>query len=176
MHDTENKSWWVKEWRSAEEEFVGLAQKSNLNIQINPAKEIDVYAPDLLIDNKLLGDLKCQRAPFFSSGRYGMNPQTCVTFNRKDYERYSRLYRDIIIIFWVKWETLSYKLGGRIIEVNPLEGFWWARFEKLSKLIEDAPLHAYKRRINDKSGNAKDSFLIDLNDLKSLPLDISSLL
>ncbi|MDO4705225.1 MAG: hypothetical protein Q4A98_03305 [Comamonadaceae bacterium] len=71
-----------------------------MEARINPAKNMDKTAPDLIIDGAI-SDLKTQNTPFFTASRYGLDPRFAVTFNRKDYERYKRIYPSIVIYFWI---------------------------------------------------------------------------
>jgi hypothetical protein len=50
MHNTEDKQWWVIEYRKNEDDFVNLvAPKLGLKAEINPEKEKNPFAPDLLV-------------------------------------------------------------------------------------------------------------------------------
>ena len=92
-------------------------------------------------------------------------PCFCVTFNRKDFERYASMYPDIIVFFWVDWKQLSYKE----FSTNHLAGVFKVDFSKLREMVEaGSPEHAYLRRINDKAGNAKTSFLFDVRKMSNL--------
>ena len=81
-HNTEDKSWWCQHGAQLEHAFVEICHsKLNLDAAINPDKETNPYAPDLIVGG-MLSDLKVQNTPFFVSRRYGMDPRRCVTFNR----------------------------------------------------------------------------------------------
>jgi hypothetical protein len=135
-----------------------------LEISINPQKQLDKTAPDLVFEG-CLADLKTQNTPFFTSSRYGIDPRFCVTFNRKDFERYASMYPEINIFFWVDWKQLSYKE----FSTTHLAGVFKVGFSKLREMVEaGAPEHAYLRRINDKAGNAKTSFLFDVRKMSNL--------
>jgi len=171
MHDTEDKHWWVIEWAKKEQLFVGqVCPALGLLATINPAKQHDRYAPDILVDGKM-ADLKCQQTPFFKARvLYNLDPQYVVTFNRKDYLRYQRLYPGISIYFWLDWQLREMLIGRSTFVVQPLAGVWRVPFAQLATLIEtsNVPLHAYQRRHDDLQGNAKASYLVDVRALECL--------
>ena len=92
--------------------------------------------------------------------RYDCDPMETVSFNKKDYDRYKELYPDIFVIFWVNWGKQS-RYG---VDVERKNGVWIFSLDELGKQIKNAPLHAYQKRIKDKKGNAKNSYLIKLLD------------
>ena len=164
-HDTEDKSWWLQHGENLEFDFVTKCQNLlGLEISINPQKKIDKTAPDLVFEG-CLADLKTQNTPFFTASRYGIDPRFCVTFNRKDYERYASKYPEINVFFWVDWKQLSYKE----FSTTHLAGVYKVSFSELSEMVEaGAPEHTYLRRINDQAGNAKTSFLLDVRKMSNL--------
>jgi len=101
---------------------------------------------------------------------YNLDPQYVVTFNRKDYLRYQRLYPSIMIYFWLDWHVREMVIGRSIFAIAPLAGVWRAPFAQLAGLIEhsNTPLHAYQRRQGDTQGNAKESYLVDVRALQCL--------
>lgn len=160
MHDTEDKNWWCLHGANLEKKFVDFGRnRLGLNVKLNPEKETNPYVPDLLYNEKL-ADLKTQNTPFFTAKRYGFDPRYTVTFNRKDYERYKRLYPELIILFWVSWEQTQWK----DMKVDYFGGVFGVRFSNLADQIETSkvPEHSYIHRKMDKGGNAKSSFLLDL--------------
>lgn len=164
-HNTEDKGWWCQHGVQLELAFVGICESElGLDARINPAKESDPYAPDLVVNGRL-ADLKVQNTPFFVSRRYGLDPRRSVTFNRKDYERYGSRYPGIDIYFWVDWIQTESKFG----RVDYLAGIYRLPFADVARLIEDgAPEHGYIHRRNDTQGNAKSSFLLNLDDFQTL--------
>ena len=164
-HDTEDKSWWLQHGERLELDFVVKSQKLlGLDVSINPQKSVDRTAPDLMFEGRL-ADLKTQNTPFFSSSRYGIDPRYCVTFNRKDFERYATSYPEIVVFFWVDWKQLSY----REYSISHLAGVYKVEFTQLREMVASgAPEHVYQRRIHDKAGNAKSSFLFDIRKMTSL--------
>lgn len=141
-----------------EDAFVTMCQQRKLNAKINPEKEFNKTKPDLLMFDKV-SDLKTQTLPFFKSDRYGVSPEDSITFNRKDYERYKRLYPKIDIYVWRGWEEQE----AYGVKVKKVIDVLWLPFKKIAKLIEDgAKEHFYQQRINDRF-NAKSSFILNRN-------------
>lgn len=174
MWDTEDKSWWCQDGVLREEDFVArIAPKLGLEAQINPAKDQDKFAPDLIVNGRL-ADLKCQTTPFFTARKAfrseahssGIDPQFTVTFNRKDYARYTELYPDLDIYFWVEWSAET-RYGVTIL---PMIGVYKVRFAEIARAIEseDVHLHDYLRRKNDTAGNARNSYGFDVRTFECL--------
>ena len=165
MINTEDKLAWCEEGACIEELFVFLFGHT-LNLKINQAKTDDKYAPDLMHRKSgVVCELKSRRTPFFTAFmKYKLPIQHAVTINRKDIVRYQELYPGLPIYFWVRWDQLKYDN----IEVEPMHGVWGIRLEKLVELCTDDVLHEYGRRINDTSGNAKDSYVVSLQEMKQL--------
>src|SRR3954454_23053909 len=92
-HSPQDKGFWVDAGRDKERDFVErVLPRLGFSGAINPAKESDIYAPDLLVEGQL-ADLKAQRMPFFKARElYEVDPQFAVTFNEKDYLRYRDRY------------------------------------------------------------------------------------
>lgn len=170
MHDTEDKSWWVNEGEKFEGVFVGIiAPTLKIDAVINPEKENNPYAPDLIVEG-LLSDLKYQSTPFFMAhSRYGIPNQYAVTFNRKDFVRYGENYPDIRLYYWIDWKELQKEIGGIVYEVEPMQGIFQADFQYLKSEIETgkAPLHTYQRRVED-TWNGRDSYVFDVRKFKIL--------
>lgn len=167
MHDTEDKKWWVEKGLEWEIDFVDkIASVVGLKARMNPNKKIDPYLPDLLIDEDYkLADLKKQTTPFFKSEEKwpGYDPKYTVTFNVKDYLRYTEKYPNIYVIFYVHWEELEKTISGIRYSIEPLIGVWRCTLKDIEYFVkEGAPVHHYLHRKNDRLGNAKDSYLIDL--------------
>jgi hypothetical protein len=176
MHSTEDKRWWVDTWRREEDAFVEhVCPMLGLQGTINPEKDTNPYAPDLVVEGRL-ADLKCQRTPFFkASSLFGIDLQFAVTFNRKDFVRYTTQYPDLVIYFWVDWHQLSMVIGGASYAVEPMSGIWRVKFEALAQAINEraVQLHEYQRRRNDNSGNARDSYVFDLRKFECLRRNIA---
>jgi hypothetical protein len=161
--DLQDKSPWCEKGAGYEEVFV-QRYGERLGVTINPAKQTDKYAPDLLsVGGGRLGDLKTQNTPFFQAQtRYSIDPQYAVVFNQKDRERYRKHYPAIDIFFWVDWIAVRFLSGGKEIAVRPMSGVWSIPFEELDVLLETASLHNYQQRRDDRKGNAKSSYVISL--------------
>lgn len=164
-HDTEDRGWWYIHGEKLEASFVRLCrERIGINAHINPAKELDKTAPDLIVDG-VIADLKTQNTPFFTAGRYKLDPRFTVTFNRKDYERYKRLYPDVVIYFWLDWTQTTWRDN----RVAYLGGIYRLPFTEVASIIESpAPEHFYVNRQAPNDINAKSSFLIDIRRFERL--------
>jgi hypothetical protein len=168
----EEKPYWCARGEQDERDFVEfVASRHGLSAIINPAKRLDPYAPDLIVDGAL-ADLKAQRTPFFTAGCWdGFDPQFAVTLNAVDVERYSRLNSDLVLLFWVRWDRREYRLGSRTYRLQPMEGVWRTTVSDVTAWIESgaAPLHVYRRRLDDMRRNARASYVLDLGWMDHLP-------
>ena len=73
-----------------ENKFVDICKAHNIDAGINPEKETNPYAPDLIMNGKV-SDLKTQTLPFFKSKeKFNIPPEDAITLNRKDVERYKK--------------------------------------------------------------------------------------
>lgn len=164
-HDTEDRGWWYIHGERLEERFVSICRdRLKIDAMINPEKARDRTVPDLVVEGEL-ADLKTQNTPFFTAGRYRMDPRFAITFNRKDYERYKTLYPGIAIYFWLDWTQTSW----RDSRVQYLGGVFRLPFSEVAKLIEaGAPEHAYIHRQSPGDRNAKSSFLLDIRRFEKL--------
>ncbi|NII83166.1 hypothetical protein [Pedobacter sp. SG908] len=162
QHDLQDKGDWCGKGASFEEVFIG--RYPHLGLMINPEKQNNIYAPDLsYIENGTYADLKTQNTPFFlSQSRYEIDPQYAVTFNEKDFLRYRENYPGIDIYFWVDWQAIRF-VGAGDISVKPMVGVWRLKYADMIKAVASAPLHRYIQRVGDQKGNAKGSFVLDLN-------------
>ncbi|WP_422083410.1 hypothetical protein [Ulvibacterium sp.] len=160
--DLQAKSTWCKDGESIEEAFVSRYGRA-LDLQMNPDKKTDPYAPDLLEKGEFLADLKTQNTPFFKARKlYGIEPSYAIVFNRKDARRYHKVYPDIIIYFWVEWHSVKFVMGNFQQTVGYINGVWRIPFKNLVELLKVAPEHSYQQRKNDNKGNAKSSFVLDI--------------
>ncbi len=157
-HDTEDMAWWLTFGETLEVEFVKKCRETGLSVSLNPEKRFDKTAPDLVFNGKR-ADLKTQQMQFLSAANYGIDPSYYVTFNRKDFERCSTMFQDIILFFWVEWKQRAY----REYSIDRLAGVFLVELPRVSKMIADgASEHFYLRRRGDRQGNARSSFLLDL--------------
>jgi hypothetical protein len=163
LRDLQDKGPWCADGASSEQVFIQNYGKG-LGLIINPEKSFNKYAADLFnVNSKNVGDLKTQNTPFFQAlTLFSVNPQYAVTFNQKDFIRYSELYPGIEVYFWVVWTVIKFA-GNQTIEVAPMEGVWKITLDKIKILVKTAPLHFYQQRINDNNGNAKGSYVFDLS-------------
>lgn len=170
---TEDKQTWCDHGVKLENRFVAdiAPLLAGVSVKTNPEKETDKYAPDILMDGQL-ADLKTQNTPFFKAEIfYNIPPQWAVTFNGKDYKRYTELYPGIKILFWCQWKQVEYvdKSTGEILKVDAMNGVWETNMEQIQGFIDGgAPNHRYINRRNDTKGNAKDSYCFDLRKMKKL--------
>ena len=163
-YDLQAKKRWCKEGERIEEAFISKYGKK-LGLIINPEKETNRFAPDLLYNSGNLADLKTQNTPFFSTrSLYKIDPTYAVVFNRKDAVRYYKNYPNIIIYFWVEWYSVAYQKGDFYQEVEYINGVFKIPFRHLVEILKKAPLHKYQQRVNDKKGNAKSSYVLDIRD------------
>ena len=119
--DYADKEGWYKYGEHTEKYFAEVFCPSIgiYNIRINPEKEYNKYAPDLLIDDNL-ADLKGCYKPFFTTqSKFGMPPESSVSFDRVDYCRYMSYYSSIKTIFWLDWEAQC-KYGVDVKEVRAI--------------------------------------------------------
>ena len=169
MHDTEDKAWWCEKGADDEKRFVSdVAPLYGLYAEINPQKEFlkdGKYLPDLFV-NGVMSDLKHVTTPFYTARRYGLDPATTLTINKKDIDRYCANYPYIKIYFWVRW-LAGENFGVSVPEVN---GVWSTTIPRLLHYVvnNEVPIHHYKKRTDDISGNAKSSYLISFDKLKCI--------
>lgn len=159
---TEDKDAWCAEGEVYERAFVKLAPYIGVNAEINPAKETNDYAIDLIVDGRVT-DLKRQKTPFFKAkSKLNGDPQHTVTFNTIDYERYKEKLPhagSIDILFWVSWE----RENRYEVTVNEMDGIWRVSMPEIIHMVEQGGLepHEYKKRT--KHGrNATHSYGLDL--------------
>ncbi|WP_312422101.1 hypothetical protein [Anaerospora hongkongensis] len=173
MHNTEDKQWWIDNYGLPREEYFieNIAPSvEGVKVLLNPEKNVNPYAPDLITPEGKIADLKCQTTPFFKVKElFNLDPQFTVSFNKKDYERYSQNYPNIVVVFWVNWVETSYtqKGNGKIYTVKPMNGIWSCELNSINNWVKNSrvPLHKYYNRTDDKLGNAKDSYLLNLNEM-----------
>jgi len=167
MHDTEDKRWWTAAFGpNFEQRFcLFLDQRLGIPAKLNPEKATNPYVPDLIV-NGLLADLKAQMTPFMTARRYGCDPFATVTFNEKDYRRYTELYPALDLYWWINWKQPA----GWERKVPRLKGVWKVSMLLVSQMINAGEFarHEYKRRRDDQQGNARASYLIPLRVMNCL--------
>ena len=143
----EDKRAWCELGAQAEVRFAGPVFASGCAVMMNPAKTESKFSHDLFLT--LPADLKTIRTRFNTSGRYGIDSKTAFTLNVKDIQRYSSLYPHIVLIFDIDYGDFKTIRYASLREIK--------RAIKLGK----AKLHTYKDRLDDTSGNARDSYVLD---------------
>lgn len=153
--NTEDKSKWLKIGLEYEQRFVEYMRKySNLDVRMNPNKEIDVKAPDLFVPGWGLCDLKTQQTPFFTASRYGIPAEHALTINHKDILRYRSLYPELGIFVWLNWE--NNKASGQRLKSVPYKwGVYFTTISELLKYVDNgiAKQHFYKHRSESGSSS-----------------------
>lgn len=115
---------------------------------LNPQKSVDKYTHDLMV--KLPCDLKSITTRFrMAESLYGVPSRSAVTINRKDLQRYAAHYPNIVIVLDVNY--------------GDFQRTCMTTLSQMRDLIERglAHLHQYKDRIEDRAGNAKESYVVD---------------
>ena len=151
--DNQDKAAWCEAGEKAEGDFVAQNQIDGWGISWNPAKHKDKYAHDLL--GVIPMDLKTMKTPFRKAETlYGIPANRAVTINEKDFIRYSENHPNILILCDVQYIGAQY-----ILTVD--------RARRLLKSGK-ARRHEYKDRVDDEDGNAKCSYVFDVDDLDKL--------
>lgn len=171
----EDKQAWCEEFGpKTETDFCRWAFLTlDMPVAINPAKRTDPYTFDLLYDGNP-ADLKTVRRPFYrADALYKLDPQYTVTFNHKDGKRYRELYPDIKVIFDVLWgEGMKYQPtpDSQPVTVEPMRLIAVGTLNEICEAIEGSGRHKheYQARAFDQSGNAKESWLLDVRKLTVL--------
>jgi hypothetical protein len=170
--DTENKQAWCDKYGTEAEFSFSIGRMHDIGHPtfLNPAKRTDKYTHDLFTIFQT--DLKTVRTPLFRARElFGIDPQYAVTFNVKDGIRYAKLYPNIIVIFDVLWEQqISMIISGVNYSVKPMHETYVGFLSDIRSAINLSGCKKiqYTRRINDTSGNAKESFVIDVRHLHKL--------
>ena len=147
--DLQERSDWYIRGENKEAVFVHR-YKSRLNVEINPEKNYNKTAPDLVV-NGVFSDLKTQNTPFFTASKYNFNAQDSVTFNLKDALNYQRYlsHSSFLIFFWVDWVAVKMVSDIRTLSVLPCRGVWKIDFSKLNKIRVNSPIHWYNQRVRE---------------------------
>ena len=148
MIDTEDKDTWCDLGEDEERNFLKAQDFHLVNFMPNPEKDNDKYTQDLRVS--FPSDLKTVRTAWRRSQEmFGLDPSYAISLNRKDVERYNRLYPNIIIVF--------------DIDMDGYKAVHWADLTRINRLIKSnfAKEHIYKNRVDDDQGNAKSSFVFD---------------
>ena len=169
--NTEDKLSWCSEAEKDEKEFVkDRLPTLGLRGVVNPEKFTDPYTHDLTI--LFQSDLKSVRTPLFKARElHGIDPQYAVTFNKKDALRYRVKYPNIVVIFDVRWDQLEWTdKHGTVYKVEPMHATYAGFLDDIKNAVMKGgnQVVTYQRRVNDTSGNAKESFVFDVRQLHKL--------
>ena len=142
----ENKIKWCEYGEETEKSFIDTFSNDQVVVKLNPEKAINKFTHDFVIT--LPADLKTVRTRFRTSDRYGVPSTSAITLNKKDVDRYSNLYPNIIIIF--------------DIDFGDYKKICYATLSNIKTIIAEgkAKLHYYKNRVNDPH-NAQCSYVLD---------------
>lgn len=145
--NTEDKKAWCEAGAKSEMLFTEKMLDSGFGVMCNPAKKGDPYTHDFYLT--LPSDLKTIRTRFRTADRYGIPPFSAITLNVKDVDRYIKLYPHIVIIFDVDY--------------GDYKRLCYAPLRQIYDLIKSgkAVRHIYQNRVDDKLGNARDSYVLD---------------
>lgn len=146
MTDNEDKSYWCQLGEQAEQRFTAPLI-GGCSVFMNPAKAENKFTHDFFI--VMPCDLKTIRTRFNTADRYGIDSKTAFTINKKDIDRYSEKYPNIIVIL--------------DIDYGDFKTIRYASLSDLKKAIKHkyAKLHEYKNRVDDVQGNAKQSYVMN---------------
>ena len=163
MHDTEDKDWWIKWGSIKEEQFLQHCLEDGLLPGIAKSSGPPHY-PEFTYQGQYL-DLKTVQTPFFmAKKKYNINSNSAVTLNTQDVLDCTHKYPECQIVFDVDWQEDT-KFG---VEIKARKELRFLSYKRMQELIIDAPIHYYQKRMNDSNGNAKGSYVLDLQDMELL--------
>ena len=164
----EDRQPWYGLGNAYEQEFVEtIAPRLGIQAQINPQKKRNPKAPDLIVNGKI-AELKVRTQPFYTAqSKYGINPQYCVMFNRKDLEYYRRKYPHLIIFFGAMWQTgqTERMIGKYNYKVKPMNGLWVATLNDVATFISTGKKGVFGR---NKWGDGADSYALNLRQFRCM--------
>jgi hypothetical protein len=161
MHDVQDKQHWCREATVKEKRIVSyLRRKYSLPIEINPKKSHDIYAPDCIYDGRV-ADLKIFNTPFFTAGKFGVDPQYAYTFGSREVRVYSQDYPNILIVVFYNPSILE----GYGVHLDYLGGVYTSPFSALKELCTESNHHFHAKRVGDISHNDKSDYVIDIRNL-----------
>jgi len=187
LHNTEDKDWWLKEGETREREFLELCAAQNIlkGIVPNPERTANrKHLPEYFYRGALL-DLKDHRIPFFEAQRVrDIPPRYALTLDEQDVIDIETKYPTCRFVFYVNWMAVKYQkimldeTNGetilREIVIQPLHGIWGMTPARMRELIAGENTHEYLRRKDDRRGNAKTSYGIDLRRITQIWVDPAS--
>lgn len=171
--DNEDKLAWCELGNRQEDEFVRdwLPRIDGVSGWINPAKQADKFATDLVVSFDGVehpADLKSVRTPLFKARElYGIDPQYAVTINTKDLWRYTVKRPAPLVVFDVWWKVTSMVIGGSLYSVEPMHTTYGDTLDRVLDAIEASGCrkHQYRFRTHDDQGNATHSWVLDVRAL-----------
>lgn len=153
----EDKQAWCKQAEANETVLAGPLLGGGCAVFMNPAKAENKFTHDVFA--VFPADLKQIRTRFNTADRYGVPAKTAFTLNKKDVDRYTKKYPNIILIF--------------DIDYGDYQTVCYATLHDIKKAIRSgaAKLHTYQNRINDTQGNARESYVLDARWFPSFQMD-----
>lgn len=158
--DLDDKAFWCKHGEEQEKAFVKVYNQlkirkylnTNFDITIHPSKKNNPYHPDLLVNDKEMGDAKIKNSPLFMAKTYNVPPQYALTIDLKDVFNYRKRLQtknqDVYIFIWVKWEAHKMVTSYKSYSVNKMGGIWVTKISKLLNHLKrnDVGIHWYKEK------------------------------
>ena len=159
--DTEDKTWWIGWGNKKEQDFLLLCAREGIlpGIAASPGSR---FYPEYTYQGRYL-DLKAESTPFFLAQKhYGVDSNFAVSLNKSDVLDCTYKYQKCQLVFWVQWAS-EIKYG---VAVETRHEIRFLSYERMRELVSHAPVHVYQKRIDDKKGNAKESYILDLRDME----------
>jgi len=156
--DTEDKQAWTEGSKLKEKRFVDICQRYHgMDIHLSPEK----FGPDLLMyPGPRTAELKARCTPFYTAWRrYEIPVRWAFTYNVRDHERYIAKYPGLFMFFWLSW----IKHDPKYTPVEFVDICAWAHLEYVDRVVRQAPIHHYGKRVDDPV-NKKRSFVLDIRD------------
>ena len=161
MHNTEDKNWWIEWGVEKESQFLQRCTEEGLLVGIQKSSG-PAYYPEFIYQGQYL-DLKTVQTPFFlAKKRYGIDPNFAVTLNTQDVVDCIHKYPKCQIVFDVDWEADT-QFG---VQVQACKEIRFLSYDTMQELVKEAPIHKYQNRVDDVQGNAKGSYVLDLQDME----------
>ena len=151
--NNEDKQSWCHAGQLAEGDFLVSHTIKGWGLAFNPEKQTNKYVHDFI--GLIPVDLKSIRQPWIKSQElFNIPSERAISINEKDFVRYAQEYPNILILCHVEW----------------LDRCFILTLDRARKLIKEkrAIRHEYLNRKDDTSGNAKVSYIFDVDDLDQL--------
>jgi len=153
LQDNQDKLAWCEAGKLAEGDFLATRSIEGWGLSWNPAKHSDPYSHDFV--GIVPMDLKTMTTQWIKSHEiFGISSEHAISINEKDFKRYASLYPNIIILCDVQW----------------LKRVFTLTLPRARRLLREgkAHRHEYLERKNDDKGNARVSYVFNVNDLDEL--------